>query len=282
MKNRSIVLEKRLFIAILIVVIITGALTITSLSRSASNATSILCTFVNSYANSDPTTTDTTPTQYMAILHYATTRTIPQQTISEITVTFDLLRSISPCNFLVFGLGHDSLMWSSFNPRGTTLFLEEDIRWVHQIINEIPTLRVHDVQYTTHLSDADDLLSSYKFVPQCMPPHVTLRGNTKCRLALSDLPDEAYEKDWDVIMIDGPRGYYAEAPGRMSVIFSAAVMARARTRPGVTHVLVHDVHRKVEKNYAEEFLCMKYMVKAEGRLWHFEIPPAAKLNGRFC
>ncbi|KAM7479291.1 hypothetical protein LguiA_027504 [Lonicera macranthoides] len=99
-------------------------------------------------------------------------------------------------------------------------------------------------------------------------------------LALGDLSDEAYDKAWDVIMIDGPEGYYAEAPGRMSVIFSAAVMLRARMRYGVTHVLVHEVHRKVEKNYAEEFLCMKYMVKAEGRLWHFEIPHAAKLNAR--
>ncbi|KAI8528347.1 hypothetical protein RHMOL_Rhmol12G0142700 [Rhododendron molle] len=58
-------------------------------------------------------------------MHYATTTVVPQQTIDEITITFDVLRSLSPCNFLVFGLGQDSLMWASLNPRGTTLFLEE-------------------------------------------------------------------------------------------------------------------------------------------------------------
>lgn len=78
-------------------------------------------------------------------------------------------------------------------------------------------------------------------------------------------------------MIDAPRGYFAAAPGWMSAIFSAAVMARERKRSGVTHVFLHDVNRKVEKAHAEEFLCKKYLVKAVGRLWHFEIPPA-KMN----
>jgi len=79
-------------------------------------------------------------------------------------------------------------------------------------------------------------------------------------------------------MIDAPRGYFAEAPGRMGAIFSAAVMARARMRPGVTHVFLHDVNRRVEKVFAEEFLCRKYLVKAVGRLWHFEIPHPANVS----
>ncbi|CAI0627314.1 unnamed protein product [Linum tenue] len=80
-------------------------------------------------------------------------------------------------------------------------------------------------------------------------------------------------------MIDAPRGYFAEAPGRMGAIFSAAVMARARKGSGVTHVFLHDVDRKVEKAFAEEFLCRKYLVKGVGRLWHFEIPPASNVTG---
>ncbi|KAL8193490.1 hypothetical protein R6Q57_026625 [Mikania cordata] len=50
-------------------------------------------------------------------------------------------------------------------------------------------------------------------------------------------------------MIDAPRGYFAEA----------AVMARNRKKSGVTHVFLHDVDRRVEKSYAEEFLCRKYL-----------------------
>lgn len=274
------VLEKRILIAAVIAVIITAILTITKLTQSTtSSATSLLC---SSFTRPEPE--PSTPLQLDAILHYATSSLVPQQSIAEITVSFRVLRSLAPCNFLVYGLGHDSLMWASLNPRGTTLFLEEDIQWVHKTLRNAPLLRVHAVRYDTRLSDADDLLSSYKKVKECMPPAVTLRGNERCRLALSELPEEVYRKEWDAIMIDAPRGYFAAAPGRMAVIFSAAVMARHRKRAGVTHVFVHDVNRNVEKSFAEEFLCMKYLAEAEGRLWHFVIPPV-KTNDRsrsFC
>ncbi|KAL6196189.1 hypothetical protein ACLB2K_031804 [Fragaria x ananassa] len=125
---------------------------------------------------------------------------------------------------------------------------------------------------------ADDLLTLYKSETTCRPSAAVLRGNTHCRLALSNLPDEVYEREWDLIMIDGPQGWFAEAPGRMSVIFSVAVVARKRRGPGSTHVFLHDVDRKVEKAFAEEFLCRKYLVNAVGRLWHFVIPSAVDVN----
>jgi hypothetical protein len=71
----------------------------------------------------------------------------------------------------------------------------------------------------------------------------------------------------------------------MAAIFSAVVMARGRKGSGVTHVFLHDVDRKVEKMFAEEFLCRKNLVKAVGRLWHFEIPAAnvsQSSGGWFC
>ena len=107
------------------------------------------------------------------------------------------------------------------------------------------------------------------------------------RLVLGDLPNEIYSKEWDVIMIDGPRGYQPELPGRMAAIYTAAVMARLRTRPGVTHVILHDVNRRVERVYAEKFLCKKHLVKGVERLWHFAIPSATKeetkkVNTFFC
>ncbi|CAL0320405.1 unnamed protein product [Lupinus luteus] len=63
----------------------------------------------------------------------------------------------------------------------------------------------------------------------------------------------------------------------MAAVYSAAVMARGRKGTGVTHVFLYDVNRKVEKVYAEEFLCRKNLVKSVGRLWHFEIPPQTNL-----
>lgn len=104
-----------------------------------------------------------------------------------------------------------------------------------------------------------------------------------CRLILPGLPDEVYDKEWDMIMIDAPRGYFPEAPGRMGAIFTAAIMAKRRVKPGVTQVFLHDVERRVEKLYAKEFLCMGNKVEGVGRLWHFEIPPATNTShGSFC
>ncbi|XP_057437522.1 probable methyltransferase At1g27930 [Lotus japonicus] len=214
---------------------------------------------------------DTAATTLVAIFHYATTRDLPQQSKAEIRRPFDVLQSLAPCNFLVFGLGHDSLMWDSFNPRGTTLFLEEDPGWTVSTLQRFPVLRTHTVRYPTRLSEAKSLMASYK--EEC-GGNQPLKGNQRCRLALSELPEEVYERDWDVIMIDAPRGYFAAAPGRMGVIFSAAVMARGRKKSGVTHVFLHDCDREVEKLYAKEFLCMKYRVVGLKRLWHFAIPPA--------
>ncbi|KAF4367679.1 hypothetical protein G4B88_001431 [Cannabis sativa] len=215
------------------------------------------------------------PTQLLAIIHYATSSTVPQQSIDEIRVSFDVLRAVGPCNFLVFGVGRDSLMWTSLNPRGATLFLEEDPVWVNTVLRDAPILRAHPVKYRTRLSEADELISSYKAEPDCLPSSARLSPGSRCRLALTELPSEVYDREWDLIMIDAPRGYFAKAPGRMAAIYSAAVMARARVGAGLTHVFVHDVNRRVEKMFAEEFLCGKYRVRAVGRLWHFAIPPAA-------
>ncbi|KAF8408428.1 hypothetical protein HHK36_007580 [Tetracentron sinense] len=278
MKSRQFLPEKPWFLAVAIAGLIAGALLLSNFTRATNN--SLLCSLAGSYTRGDAdySTTTTTTSHLLTILHYATSRVVPQQSLAEIRVSFDVLQSLSPCNFLVFGLGHDSLMWSSFNPQGATIFLEEDPKWVQTVLKNAPNLRAHTVRYRTRLSEANDLLSSYRSEPDCLPPNVFLRGNKRCKLALTGLPSEVYNKEWDLIMIDAPRGYFPDAPGRMAAIFSAAVMARARTRPGVTHVFLHDVNRKVEKTFAKEFLCRKYLVKAVGRLWHFQIPPAANVS----
>lgn len=232
---------------------------------------------------SGPIITPTTPIQLQAIVHYATSRVTPQQSIHEITQSFNVLRARAPCNFLVFGLGYDSLMWASLNPNGLTLFLEETPDWVTTVLKEAPFLNAKTVPYRTRLKEADRLLASYRNEPDCLPGRAFLKGNQKCRLALENLPGEVYDNEWDVIMIDAPRGYFPDAPGRMAAIYSAAVMARARKRVGNTHVFLHDVDRKVEKDFAKEFLCMKYKVGGVGRLWHFEIPPNNSTSStNFC
>ncbi|XP_050270801.1 probable methyltransferase At1g27930 [Quercus robur] len=285
--NRRHITEKLRLLAAVSAGAITATILLVGLSRTPINNfsnnnnddNSLLCPLIqpNSNSHSNSAAATTTPTQFLAILHYATSRVVPQQTLAEIKISFSVLQILAPCNFLVFGLGHDSLMWASLNPRGTTLFLEEDPKWVQTVLKRAPVLRASTVRYRTRLSEADNLLSTYESEPDCSPTNARLK-DTRCRLALTELPEEVYEKEWDMIMIDAPRGYFPDAPGRMAAIYTAAVMARARTRMGVTHVFLHDVNRRVEKGYAREFLCMKYKVNGVGRLWHFEIPPATATN----
>ncbi|KAF5789821.1 putative glucuronoxylan 4-O-methyltransferase [Helianthus annuus] len=77
-----------------------------------------------------PTCTTIPPSFAQALVHYSTSTITPQQTIHEISITKKILDQKSPCNFLVFGLGHDSLMWSALNFNGRTVFLEEDKAWI--------------------------------------------------------------------------------------------------------------------------------------------------------
>uniref|UniRef100_A0A0E0MFJ4 Uncharacterized protein n=1 Tax=Oryza punctata TaxID=4537 RepID=A0A0E0MFJ4_ORYPU len=218
-----------------------------------------------------------------AAVRYATTPTVPQQSRAEISLSLAVLRRRAPLRLLVFGLGHDSPLWHALNPGGATVFLEEDPSWYRVVRGQSPFLRAHLVAYRTRLDHADLLLASYKNYPSCLPgggnggddvPRV--RGNADCPLALHNLPAEVYEKEWDMVMIDAPKGYFASAPGRMAAVWTAATMARGRRGEGDTDVFLHDVDRRVEKAYAEEFLCERFRVGGTGRLWHFRIPPASR------
>ncbi|KAL7002087.1 Glucuronoxylan 4-O-methyltransferase 1 [Sarracenia purpurea var. burkii] len=214
------------------------------------------------------------------IIHYSTSKITPQQTIDEISVTEKVLEKKSPCNFLVFGLGHDSLMWSSLNHGGRTIFLEEDEAWIEEMRKQFHDLESYHVAYDSKVSQAETLMDAGKG-PEC-----TAVGDTRysmCQLALKGLPAVVYDTEWDLIMVDAPTGYHQEAPGRMGAIYTAGMMARNR-KEGETHVFVHDVNRDVEDKFSRAFLCDGYMKKQEGRLRHFRIPTHRNFfhNMPFC
>ncbi|CAD6257083.1 unnamed protein product [Miscanthus lutarioriparius] len=215
---------------------------------------------------------------------YATSETVPQQSPEEISLSLAVLRRRAPLRLLVFGLGHDSRLWHALNPGGVTVFLEEDPAWYRVVRAQSPFLRAHLVAYRTRLDQADRLMATYRRHPACLPDSnnngtgglLRVRGNWACPLALHILPPEVYETEWDMFMIDAPKGYFAAAPGRMAAIWTAAAMARARRGEGDTDVFLHDVNRRVERMFAEEFLCDRFRVGGTGRLWHFSIPPVSR------
>ncbi|GFP95079.1 glucuronoxylan 4-o-methyltransferase 1 [Phtheirospermum japonicum] len=172
-------------------------------------------------------------------------------------------------------------MWHSLNHGGRTVFLEEDEAWIEQIKRRFPMLESYHAAYDSKVNQADDLMQVGKG-PECVA--VSDPRYSMCQLALKGLPDEVYDVQWDVIMVDAPTGYYEEAPGRMTAIYTAGMMARNRQEvAGETDVFVHDVNREVEDNFSREFLCEGYMKKQEGRLRHFEIPShRGDLDKTFC
>ncbi|KAL3597923.1 hypothetical protein D5086_009560 [Populus alba] len=101
-----------------------------------------------------------------ALVHYTTSTITPQQTRKEISVSAKVLEKKSPCNFLVFGLGHDSLMWSALNYGGRTVFLEEDEAWIAQIKRRFPMLESHHVTYDSKVNEAAILMEVGKG-PEC-------------------------------------------------------------------------------------------------------------------
>ncbi|KAL1824922.1 hypothetical protein ACET3Z_011700 [Daucus carota] len=219
------------------------------------------------------------PSLSQALVHYATSNITPQQTLEEISVSLRILDRKSPCNFLVFGLGHDSLLWTSLNHGGLTVFLEEDESWIKQIQAKFPSLKSHHVIYDTVMTQADDLLAASLSDKECST--VTDPRESKCKLALKGLPKEVYEVEWDVIMVDAPTGYHDGAPGRMSAVYTAGLMARNREQ-GETDVFVHDVNRVVEDKFSKAFLCEGYLTQQEGRLRHFTIPSHKTRSRPFC
>ncbi|MCO5563586.1 hypothetical protein L7F22_017231 [Adiantum nelumboides] len=219
----------------------------------------------------------------IALVHYATSNITPQQTQEETMITANILSRRGPCNFLIYGLGFDSPLWQALNHGGRTVFLEEDPSWIAQMTEANPSLEVYAVNYTTTLSDADDLLA---YVQQnqdvCFPSERDLL-HSKCKLVLKSLPDHLYGVKWDVIMIDAPRGYSPEFPGRMTAIYTSALMSRAALHDQSTDILVHDVDRPVESRFSVEFFCDKNRVGASGKLWHFQVFGEGENSSRdFC
>ncbi|RWR85051.1 protein IRX15-LIKE-like protein [Cinnamomum micranthum f. kanehirae] len=219
-----------------------------------------------------------------ALLHYssASNATAHMSSSDLRSISAALRRCSSPCNFLIFGLGHETLLWKAVNYNGRTVFLDENEYFAAWFEAKHPHLETYDVRYTTTVAQMPQLIAAAEkqIRNECRPVQNLLFSD--CALAINDLPNQLYDIDWDVILVDGPRGYSPTAPGRMSAIFTAAVLARSKRGGGATHIFVHDFDREVERVCSERFLCRENMVESCASMAHFVVERMKPEVFEFC
>ncbi|GAB4849007.1 Protein IRX15-LIKE [Ancistrocladus abbreviatus] len=205
---------------------------------------------------------------------------------NDLKLITDVLRKCpSPCNFLIFGLTHETLLWRALNNHGRTVFVDENRYYAAYVEEKHPEIEAYDVQYTTKLNEMQELITMVREQSQneCRPVQNLLFS--ECKLGINDLPNQFYDVDWNVILVDGPRGHWPTAPGRMASIFTAGVLARSKKVGGgttKTHVFVHDYNMKEQRVCSEEFLCRENLVEENGMLGHFVVERMEESSVHFC
>jgi hypothetical protein len=174
-----------------------------------------------------------------------------QLSTEQLKVICATIKRKAPCKLLVFGLGNDSVFWSSFNRGGVTVFLEDNKDWFQEIIKSSKDIKAFLINYDTKRKDWKTFLED-----------TSLLNMT--------LPNDVEKEEWDVILVDAPVGRYDQTPGRMKSIFLSSRLVK-----NSGDIFVHDCNREVEDIYCNKFLGkenLKMEVRAPiGFLRHYHI-----------
>ena len=130
---------------------------------------------------------------------------------------------------LVFGLGHDSLMWHKAT-HGNTYFIEDNQEYIDLVKNTIPSDRIFKYNYlecgfNTNLC----LKMTSKYVEKHAPSP----------------PAEILRKaPYDIILIDGPAGFKPSSPGRLLPFYWSSVLLSGNN----TIIYADDANRPLERH----------------------------------
>lgn len=173
-----------------------------------------------------------------------------QMNTHEYTAILQTILSIPSARVLVFGVGRDSTLYDEVVPsNGRLVFLEDKLKWIRLTLQYNPNLEVYQVNYNTSYHQWEELL----------------KPSNRHLLELN-IPQFIRKMHWDVIIVDGPVGYVS--PGRIKSIYTASELAK---NSPLTHVFVHDSHRKIEKAYCQKFFRDECFLRKICQLSHYKI-----------
>lgn len=162
---------------------------------------------------------------------------------------YKIIKSKSPCNLLIFGLGEDSYLWNDINNNGNTIFLENIEEWAKRFND----LEVINVNYKTTVLDFPNNLNETNL--------------------LLELPDKVTKLVWDIVIIDSPVGHNPPcvncnlcsinnpAPGRMSSIYTASKLINENSI-----IIIDDTDRIIEKTCSSLYFKNKSVIFNDGKL----------------
>ncbi|KAG6421884.1 hypothetical protein SASPL_118443 [Salvia splendens] len=91
-----------------------------------------------------------------ALVHYAALNASSASRMSaeELSAVAAVLRCCAaPCNLLVFGITHETLLWSSLNRNGRSVFIGDSAYMIAKLEERHPSIEAYDVQFTTKASE---------------------------------------------------------------------------------------------------------------------------------
>ncbi len=151
----------------------------------------------------------------------------------QIVEVLDAVDSFDAPKVLIWGVGDDSKLWCNENANGTTIFVEDDPKWV-ELAREQTDCRVVAVDYGTSVRDYKELIDQ----PE--------------RLAL-ELPEDIRAMRFDVIVVTAPHGFRVGGAGRMKPIYMSSLLSHEKS-----HVFVDNFNRKVQSTYSTKYLAPKF------------------------
>lgn len=164
-----------------------------------------------------------------------------QMTEPEYARVYEEIEAVAPGVIVVFGAGRDTFLWARANRGGMTWVVDDSTKWLEAAWrsmgvegDQLPPggerFNAVEVKYKTKLAEWEKWLDADLSMPDLCPYAV-------------------HPQTCDLVLVDGPQGEGPKVPGRMQPIYMASVL----TKPGGA-VLVHDMHRSVERQFTARFL----------------------------